>query len=56
MPESAVRFLMGRNEPRAALLLMDLMIFLQPLAGYAFKTVKRRRISLGLRKVPGYNM
>lgn len=56
MPERAVRFLTGTAEPRGSLLIMVLMIFLPPLAGYARKTVKRRRISLGLRGIPGYNM
>ena len=56
MPDGAIRFLMGTAEPRSSLLVMNLMIFLPPLAGYAFKIVKRRRISLGLRKIPGYNM
>lgn len=56
MPERAIRFLTGSIEPRSSLLIMVLMIFLPPLAGYARKTVKRRRISLGLRGIPGYNM
>jgi hypothetical protein len=56
MPDGAIRFLMGTVEPRSSLLVMNLMIFLPPLAGYAFKTVKRRRISLGLREIPGYNI
>ncbi len=56
MPERAIRFLTGTAEPRGSLLIMVLMIFLPPLAGYARKTVKRRRISLGLRGIPGYNM
>ena len=56
MPERAIRFLTGTAESRGSLLIMVLMIFLPPLAGYARKTVKRRRISLGLRGIPGYNM
>ncbi len=49
LPEAAVRFLTGAFRPRAAAVILTLLIFLPALCGYACKILKRRCRFSGLR-------
>ena len=51
LPEAAAYTLTGSLQPRTAAVMLDMLIFLPAIGGYLYKTLRRRRISVGLGRI-----